>query len=164
MIKRLALCAASLLLAAAPATPIGPVALAPQPGSKLDATARVVAAADLADGGRGALVLVGSQRLGSAEPGVALFVQVQSQRACGSAGCSVSVYLPTKAGWTKVLDAVSGTIAVQATEHRGMHDLMVGKGDRWEWNGRAYADTQPAPQVDLRPRHRPTKTRSPAHP
>ncbi len=159
---------------AAPAgIPTGPVTLAPQPGSKLDATARQVAAADVADGGAGALVLLGSQPLGTAAPGPALFVQVQSDRACGSAGCSISVYLPNAPGanptaWTKVLDAV-GAVTVQPGMHHGMHDLVVGKGDRFVWNGHVYADTQPAPQVDLRPRHRPskapvTKSRSPTHP
>lgn len=162
MTKRLSLvCAIMLLAAAAPAIPTGPVTLTARPGTPLDATARRVAAADVTDGGRGALVLIGSQRLGTAGVGPALFVQIQSPRACGSAGCSTSVYLPTRSGWTKVLDAVSGTIAVQPTQHRGMHDLVVSGSDRWEWNGRAYADTLPAPQVNLHPRHRVVKK---AHP
>ncbi len=155
---------ALLLTAAAPvagpvsrgAVPLGPVALAPQPGSPLEATAREVAGADIADGGAGALLLVGSHSLGSAGTGPALFVQVQSDRACGSAGCSVSIYLPTKTGWKKVLDAV-GTIVVQPAMHRGMHDLVVDRGDRWVWTGTRYTDTLPAPQVDLRPRHAPVK-------
>lgn len=166
--KRLGLCTLMLLTAAAPAVPVGPVALTSQPGSRLDATARKVAAADLAEAGRGALVLLGSQPLGTAGTGPALFVQVQSDRSCGSAGCSTTVYLPGNAGWTKVLDA-NGAVVVQATVHAGMHDLLVGKGDRWVWNGRTYADTLPAPQVDLRPRNRPTRTQptrtgSPARP
>lgn len=163
------LCATLLLLCAAAPTftpvPTGVVRLAPMPGSPLEATARKVAAADLADGGAGALLLLGSQHLGSAGAGPALFVQVQSPRACGSAGCSTSVYLPTRTGWTKVLDAVSGTVVVQAADHAGMHDLVIGRNDRWTWNGRVYADTIAAPQVDLRPRHpRPTRTRSHARP
>ena len=168
--------AALLLAAAGPAArnvaPTGTVALAPMPGSPLERTAKEIAAADVEDGGAGALLLLGSQHLGAAGTGPALFVQVQSPRACGSAGCSTSVYLPTKAGWTKILDAVSGTVVVEPAEHGGMHDLLVGKNDRWVWNGRAYADTLPAPQVDLRPRaphgthvtHHATKTRSHAHP
>lgn len=159
--------AATLLMAATAPIPAGPVKLAPMPGSALERTAKQVAAADVEDGGPGALLLLGSQRLGTAGIGPALFVQVQSARSCGSAGCSTSVYLPGKTGWTKVLDAVSGAVVVEATQHAGMHDLVVGKADRWVWNGHAYADTQPAPQVDLRPRHpahRPTKTRSRAHP
>ena len=158
-------CLVALLAAAAP-VPTGPVQLTIQPGSPLDATARRIAAADLADGGPGALLLLGSAPLGRAGTGPALFVQVQSQRACGSAGCSTSVYLPTRHGWHKVMDAVSGPIVIAPTEHRGMHDLVVNKADRWIWNGQAYADTLPAPQVDLRPRHpaAPTRTQSPAHP
>ena len=162
----LLLCAL-LLAAAAPVVPAGPVRLAPMPGTPLEATAKQVAAADVEDGGPGALRLLGSEHLGTAGTGPALFVQVQSPRACGSAGCSTSVYLPTKAGWAKVLDAVSGNVVVEAAQHAGMHDLLVGKGDRWVWNGRAYADTLPAPQVDLRPRNPPrrvTRTRSHAHP
>ena len=156
------LISAALLLAAAAPAPVGPVRLAPMPGSALEVTARKVAAADVEDGGAGALMLLGSQHLGSAGTGPALFVQVQSARACGSAGCSTSVYLPTKTGWTKVLDAVSGPMVVEAAEHGGMHDLLVDGNDRWAWNGHAYADTLPAPQVDLRPRrpHRATRTRS----
>jgi hypothetical protein len=166
--RPLLLCAALMLAAAAPkvAVPTGPVQLAAQPGTPLEATARRVAAADVEDGGAGALLLLGSQHLGTAGTGPALFVQVQSQRACGSAGCSTSIYLPTKTGWKKVLDAVSGNVVVEAGQHGGMHDLMVGKSDRWVWKAGAYADTQSAPQVDLRPRHphAPTRTRSPAHP
>ena len=166
MIRRILLfCAAGCLAAAAP-LPTGPVALTTQPGSPLESTARQVASADLADGGPGALLLLGSQALGTAETGPALFVQVQSERACGSAGCSTSVYLPTRRGWHKVMDAVSGGIIVAPALHRGMHDLVVNKSDRWVWNGQTYADTLPAPQVDLRPRHprAPTKTPSPARP
>ncbi len=169
----LLLSAALLLAAAAPApktlAPSGPVRLAPMPGTPLEATAKRVAAADVEDGGAGALLLLGSQHLGTSGIGPALFVQVQSPRACGSAGCSTSVYLPTKTGWTKILDAVSGAVVVEQAEHGGMHDLLVGPDDRWAWNGRAYADTLPAPQVDLRPRRppttrRPTRTRSHALP
>ncbi len=149
------LCAMLLLMAAAPKTPLGPVTLSARPGRELEATARKVAVTDLADGGPGALMLVGSQWLGSAATGPALLVQVQSPRACGSAGCSMSAYLPSRTGWTKVLDAVSGTVMVQPEQHLGMHDLVVGKADRWIWNGHVYADTQPAPQVDLSPRNPP---------
>ncbi len=171
MIRRFLLPVAAVWLAAATALPTGPVALTSQPNTELDATARRVAAADVADGGPGALLLLGSQRLGTAGTGPALFVQVQSDRACGSAGCSTSVYLPLRQGWRKIMDAVSGAVVVAPAEHRGMHDLVVNKTDRWVWNGQSYADTLPAPQVDLRPRHThspgralPTKTRSPAPP
>ncbi len=160
--RRPLLPALALLLAAAGPAPTGPVKLVPMPGTSLEATAKQIAAADVEDGGAGALLLLGSQHLGAAGTGPALFVQVQSPRACGSAGCSTSVYLPTKTGWTKVLDAVSGGVVVEAAEHGGMHDLLVGRNDRWVWSGHAYADTEPAPQVDLRPHRprRPTRTRS----
>lgn len=162
--RRWALCALLLLTAAAPApaVPIGPVVLAPHPLSRLYFTARQVAGQDLEDGGKGALVLLASQSLGSAGTGPALFVQVQSDRSCGSAGCSVSVYLPNKTGWTKVVDAV-GTIAVQPSVHGGMHDLLIGKGDTWVWNGHVYGDSQPAPQVDLTPRHGPPHSHAALH-
>lgn len=180
--RPLLLCAALLLAAAAPArSPVAtasgatPVRLAPMPGSALEATAKRVAAADVEDGGTGALLLLGSQHLGTAGIGPALFVQVQSPRSCGSAGCSTSIYLPTKAGWTKVMDGVSGNVAIEAAQHGGMHDLLVGRDDRWAWNGTTYVDTLGAPQVDLRPRqprpahpahpvHRATRTRSQATP
>ena len=156
----------AIWLAAAAPVPTGPVTLTSQPGTPLDVTARRVAAADVADGGAGALLLLGSQPLGASGTGPALFVQVQSERACGSAGCSTSVYLPTRQGWHKVMDAVSGQIVVAPTEHHAMHDLVVNKTDRWVWNGQAYDDTLPAPQVDLRPHHgrTATRTRSPAPP
>lgn len=157
MIKPIGLACVVLLMAAGSAIPTGEVKLAARPGSTLDATARKVASADLADANGQALVLIGSQRLGTAGTGPALFVEIQSDRTCGSAGCSISVYLPTAAGWTKVMDAVGGQVLVDPAEHRGMHDLVVNQNDRWAWNGQAYADTQPAPQVDLRPRRRPTR-------
>ncbi len=162
--RRLAPLAALLLAAAAPAIPTGKVALTARPGTPLDRTARQVAAADVSDGGPKALLLLGSQPLGTAGIGPALFVEVQSERACGSAGCSVSVYLPGKAGWAKVLDAVSGGVVVDPAQHRGMHDLLVNESDRWVWNGQTYVDTVPTPVVDLRPHRRPTKTRSRATP
>ncbi len=162
--RRHALLAALLLGAAAPAIPTGKVALTARPGTPLDHTARQVAAADVSDGGPRALLLLGSQRLGTAGVGPVLFVEVQSERACGSAGCSVSIYLPGKTGWTKVLDAVSGAVIVDPAQHRGMHDLLVNDTDRWVWNGQTYIDTVPAPAVDLRPHRHPTRTRSRATP
>ena len=127
--KHSAFGAVLLLIAAAapaPSVPLGPVPLTSQPLSKLNATARAVAGQDIEDGGSGALLLLASQSLGTAGTGPALFVQVQSDRACGSAGCSVSIYLPGKAGWTKILDAV-GTVSVLPTIHGGMHDMLVAR-------------------------------------
>jgi len=158
MAIRFRLLGMAMMLGAAGTAPLptGPVVLKSQPRTALDATARRVAAADLFDGTPGALLLIGTQTLGTAGTGPALFVQVQSSRSCGSAGCSVSVYLPNGNTYTKVLDAV-GQIAVAPGVHRGMHDLLVGANDRWVWNGTAYADTLPAPKVDLRPRKHRTR-------
>jgi len=154
--QRSTLSALAVFLAAAGPVPLVTVALSARVGTELDATARRLVAADLREDPR-ALLLVGTERLGHAGVGPALFVQLQSNRACGSAGCATSVFLPTKGGWTRVLDAVGGHIAIAPAEHDGMHDLLVGKSDRFVWNGKTYADTQPAPQVDLRPR-RPGRT------
>lgn len=142
-----------------------PVALTAQPGTQLGRIARILVADDLAESTRSGekpLLLVGSARLGTATDRPALFVQLQSPRECGSAGCSTSAYAWLKAGsgkgrWTKVLDSVNGEIAVAGTRHRGMADLVV-NAERYTWTGTAYANTQPAPAVDLRPR----KPRPPA--
>ena len=141
------------LLAAAPA-PAVPVVLAPQPGTALDRAARGLVAQDLAEGvraGERPLVLVGTARLGAAADRPALFVQLQSPRECGSAGCSTSVFAWTGGRYQKVLDGVAGRMAVAGTRHAGMADLQAGS-DTYAWNGKVYADTLPAPAVDLRPR------------
>lgn len=140
---------ALILLAAAPA----PVPLAVQPGTELDRMAREVVAEDLAEARRRGdipLVLVGSVQLGRPADRPALFVQLQSARECGSAGCNTSVWLPSADGWRKVLDGVSGPVAVADTRRRGMRDLIVG-GDRYRWDGTRYVDQRPAPPVNLRP-------------
>ncbi len=153
---RVLACLALLLLPAAAAPDPGgtPVVMAAQPGTALDRTVRGLAAQDLADAARSGertLVLIGSARLGSASDRPALFVQLQSPRQCGSRGCSTSVYAWIKGRWAKVLDDASGRITVAPTRHRGMADL-VAKTERYVWTGTAYADTRPAPAVDLRPR------------
>lgn len=148
-----------LLPAAAGPAPTGvPVVLAAQPGTPLDQTARTLVAQDLAEAGRtgeAPLLLVGSARLGSATDRPVLFVQLQSPRECGSSGCSTSAYAWIKSGaggrWTKVLDNVSGRIAVAATKQRGMSDLLA-NDERYRWSGSAYVNARPAPAVDLRPR------------
>ena len=150
------LIAALLLAAAAPATrPAGtPVPLQSQPGTPLDAVARGLVAQDLAEAGRSGerpLLLVGSARLGSATDRAAVFVQLQSPRECGSAGCSTAVYAWIKGGWKKVLDGASGRLAVAATRTGGMADLLA-NDERYVWTGAEYRDTRPAPAVDLRPR------------
>ncbi len=122
------------------------VRLTAQPGSALESTARTLMAHDIhaaRHAGEAPLVLVGSARLGAGP--AALFVQVQSASLCGSAGCSTSVYVKRGGGWAKVLDSVSGPIHVLPGTHRGMHDLLVHKKDRWVWNGTNYIDTLPVP-------------------
>ena len=128
------------------------VALTTQPGSALETTATMLVAGDLKqsrNAGDPPVMLVGSARLSVAPGPAALFVQVQSADFCGSAGCSTSAYLKHGDGWTKVLDSISGPIKVSRKAHRGMYDLLVHGTDRWVWNGKAYADTLPAPEVDL---------------
>ena len=97
------------------------------------------------------LLLLGTARLGAARDQPALFVQLQSPRECGSAGCNTQVYAWVKGAYVRVLDGVSGTVTVAPTRHRGMADLRVGS-DRYVWNGAKYEDVRPAPAVNLRPR------------
>ena len=151
----LSLLALPLLMAAAPA-PGTPVVLAPQPGTPLDRIARGLVAQDIAENvraGQRPLVLVGTAHLGAATDRPALFVQLQSPRECGSAGCSTSVFAWTAGRYQKVLDGVGGRMAVAAARHAGMADVQAGS-ETYAWNGKAYADTVPAPAVDLRPRTR----------
>lgn len=130
------------------------VVLAPRPGTALDATARQLVAHDIAAGkqaNEAPLVLTGSAPLGTASDRPALFVQLQSARECGSAGCSTTVYLWQRAGWQRVLDGVGGRLTVGTTRTHGMADLMTEKG-RYVWTGHAYEDPNPVPAIDLRPR------------
>jgi hypothetical protein len=140
-----------LLAGAAPSDAV--ITLTTQPGSALEATARLLSASDVKQAraaGDEPLLLVGSERL-SVRPGpAALFVQVQSASFCGSAGCSTSAYLKRGRGWTKVLDSISGPIKVSRTSHKGMRDLLVHSKDRFVWTGSAYADTLPTPNVDIK--------------
>lgn len=130
-----------------------PVVMTPQPGTALDRTARSLVAQDLAEARRAGdrpLVLIGSVPLGTASERPALFVQLQSPRQCGSRGCSTSVYAWIKGRWAKVLDDASGRIALLPTRHGGMADLAA-NAEHYAWTGTAYANTRPAPAVDLRP-------------
>lgn len=153
---RILTCAAIMGLVASPATArthrassasAKPVILSALPGTNLDQEARQLSAADLADAAKHndqPVVLVASAPLSSDKGDMALFVQLQSARLCGSAGCSTSVYLRHKGGWKLVLDSVSGAISVLPSVHNGMHDLMIDKSDRWSWNGTSYQDGVPA--------------------
>ncbi len=148
-----------------------PVTLSRQPGSAQDRAARRLNAQDMQDAMRHneqPLVLVGSARLAAVAGGdPALFVQLQSARLCGSAGCSTSVYLRHDRSWRKVLDSVSGPIRVMKEAHDGMHDLMVGRNDRWIWDGHVYQDSLAAPPLDNLRRsveqHRAAMRRQAAH-
>ncbi len=151
-----ALMLSGLAHAAAPASkPAGtPVVLMPQRGTPLEATVRRLVARDLAEAGRNGeapLLLVGSARLGRAADRPALFVQLQSPRECGSAGCSTQVYAWVRGAYVRVLDGVAGPITVAPTRHGGMADLLT-NNERYVWDGAAYRDARPAPNVDLRPR------------
>ena len=147
-------CAAVLLAAAAPSKPQTgtPVALQAQPGTPLDQAARQLVADDLAAAtarGDRPLVLIGSARLGGDRP--ALFVQLQSPKECGSAGCTTSVYAYRNGGWTRVLDSAAGRLTVASSRTHGMADLIA-NDERYVWTGTAYRSTRPAPAVDVRPR------------
>lgn len=128
-----------------------PVILSRQPGSAQDRAARTLNTEDMqgaAKRGEEPLVLVGSARLAAGHSDPALFVQLQSASLCGSAGCSTSVYLRHNRAWRKILDSVSGPIRVMKEQHAGLHDLMVGRNDRWLWDGHVYQDSLKAPPLD----------------
>lgn len=127
-----------------------PVILTAHPGTKLDEDARKLNEDDLQDAAKHhdqPVVLVGSASLSSGKNDEALFVQLQSARLCGSAGCTTSVYLKHNDTWNTVLDSVNGDISVLPTRHKGMHDLLVSPNDRWIWNGKEYQDTLSAPPM-----------------
>jgi hypothetical protein len=129
------------------------VALTTQPGSTLERDAATLMSDDLGaakKAGERPVMLVGSSRLSASGGKAAMFVQVQSASLCGSAGCSTSVFIKHGHQWTRVLDSVSGPIKVSPSTHHGMHDLLVHGSDRWIWNGKTYADTLPAPTLDLK--------------
>ena len=152
--RLLLLGAAPLLLGAASSKPQAgiPVPLQSQPATPLDALARGLVADDLAAAaarGDRPLLLIGTAPLGGDRP--ALFVQLQSPRECGSAGCTTSVYAWVKGGWKRVLDGTTGRLAVDRKRTRGMADLLA-NDERYVWTGSAYRGNRPAPALDLRPR------------
>ena len=136
-----------LLVATAALAATTPVTLKSQPGTPLDATARTLVAADLARAakkGDAPLLLVGQASLGGPSDRPAIFIQLQSERECGSAGCNTSVYLDRARKWVMVLDSVGGSVSVDSARHNGMRDLIVGNDGRWTWNGKTYVDTRAA--------------------
>ena len=152
---RIALVVAALLLGAAAPTkppPGTPVLLHAQPGTPAETTARTLAADDIAAAkarGDNPIVLIGTADLGGERP--AIFVQLQSPRECGSAGCSVGVYAWERGSWKRVLDASSGRLTVSRKRTRGRSDLYA-DSEHFVWTGSAYRSTRPAPAIDLRPK------------
>jgi hypothetical protein len=152
---------ALLLLAAAPVAPPSvtpaagtPIVLAARPGTQLDASARKLVAQDLTEARTGRekpLVLTGSAMLGTASDHPAVFVQLQSARECGSAGCSTTAFLWQKGVWKRILDGVDGKLTVLPTKTRGMADIASEKV-KYIWTGTEYHDPKAAPPIDLRPR------------
>ena len=161
--RSFALLLATLLLgAAAPiaSAPVSlPVPLQSNPGSPTDALARKLAADDLeAARSRGdkPLVLTGRVLLGGPQP--ALFVQLQSEQECGSAGCTTSVYAFEHGQWQRVLDSATGKLAITVKKTHGRNDILA-DDDHYVWTGKTYVSLDPAPPLNLnlhahRPRHR----------
>jgi hypothetical protein len=126
------------------------VVLEAQPGTQSDQIARRLMARELADArrfGETPLVLVGSARLGAAHDGDVLFVQIQSARECGSAGCTIVSFRLANKKWTRILDTVGGTIRVTTTLHHGMRDLIMQDSDRLVWDGQRYAEMPLLPRT-----------------
>jgi hypothetical protein len=96
-------------------------------------------------------VLITTARLGKSHDSDVLFVQIQSPRDCGSAGCDTVSFRYVNSRWIRILDTVSGTVRIAATQHRGMRDLIVQDTDRRIWDGEKYADTLPTPPAGLAP-------------
>jgi hypothetical protein len=115
-----------------------PIGLASRPRTAADRVARYLMAEDIAKSRRGGdnpLVLVASTRLAGSE---VLFVQLQSTRECGSAGCDTVSFRKTHGRWVKILDTVGGTIRVTESRHNGMPDLIVKDTNRLIWDGSRY--------------------------
>lgn len=158
--SRITLIAAALLLgAAAPnraARPAQgtPVVLQEQRGTPLAATARQLVAQDLADAharGDKPVVLAAAANLGAERP--ALFVQLQSSRECGSAGCSTAAYQWERGAYKRVLDGATGKITISPKRTKGRFDVLAGD-DHYVWTGAEYRSLTPAPALDLRPHQR----------
>ncbi|MDP9096866.1 MAG: hypothetical protein M3N26_10015 [Pseudomonadota bacterium] len=156
----LVLCASLLLVAAGPvkSTPGSPVMLQSNPGTKTDATARTLSAEDIAAArsrGDQPLLLTARAALGGPQP--ALFVQLQSPRECGSAGCSTSIFSFERGRWQRVLDSATGLLKVSAKKTRSRNDI-ISQDDHYVWSGTDYRSIDPAPaSIDLRPHPHPRR-------
>jgi hypothetical protein len=153
--RRLFLTLALLAIAATAQAATTKVALKPQPNTPLDTLARNLVAQDLskaAMSGEKPLLLVAEAPLGGPKDKSAIFIQLQSERECGSAGCNTTVYMQRGKAWVIVLDSVGGAISVDSTRHNGMRDLLVGSDGRWIWNGKTYIDTSHAPDLKIPPK------------
>ncbi|WP_158932288.1 hypothetical protein [Acidisphaera sp. S103] len=120
-----------------------------QPGTQADQVVRQLMARELAESSRSGetpIVLLASARLGAARDGDVLFVQLQSARECGSAGCSTVSFRFTHGTWAKIMDTVGGPIRVTAMCHRGMSDLVVQPTSRPVWDRQQYADISILPR------------------
>ncbi|MEE8662572.1 MAG: hypothetical protein SOH81_03195 [Acetobacter sp.] len=127
------------------------VVLSQQTGTPEDEEAKKLAADDIATSRRHnaePLVLIGTAQLSIHPSEKALFIQLQSSSLCGSAGCTTDVYRRRNGSWEKILDSISGDIAVLPASHNGMHDILIDGNDRWIWKGGAYQDTISAPSDD----------------
>lgn len=145
--NRFALLAAVLVSFAGHARAAGPVAMAPAPGTPADAVARAALAQDLAEAARSRekpLLLLGLAQLGRPNDRAALFVQLQSARECGSAGCGTSVLVWSPQGWRRVLDGAIGRVSVGSTRHNGYADLSAGT-EQYRWTGQSYQNARPVP-------------------
>lgn len=119
-------------------TDSAPLEMAARPGSEADRIARQLMAREISRSradGTDPLVLVGMARLNDEKE--LLFVQLQSPGECGSAGCSTLSFESRDGRWVQVLDTVSGTVRLVASQHRPMPDLIV-DGSRLIWDGTKY--------------------------
>jgi hypothetical protein len=115
-----------------------PVELAAKLGSQADKLARQLMAREISRAhaeGADPLILVGMGRLNDVDE--LLFVQLQSPRECGSAGCSTVSFRYKGSRWIRIMDTVSGTVQIAQSRHRGMPDLIV-NGNRLVWDGTKY--------------------------
>ncbi|WP_143280708.1 hypothetical protein [Bombella intestini] len=125
-----------------------PVELKSQPGTELDNAARSLNTDLLEDATRHneqPIVLTGTAKLAPKQKGTILFVQLQSYRLCGSAGCTTSIYRKNGDKWDTLLDSVNGTIRIARQRHNGMADIVVDGNDRWVFDGQKYQDTLNSP-------------------